>query len=111
MSGHPGHPWIRHWYIQGSGWAKRAGVWTPPLDLPLDEPEKVLVADGDGGKDDAIGVDDFDVDGLGVAGQVQHAVGHEPDEETARAQHQQQPDDAEHTHHSGVRGPRFESRR
>ena len=32
------------------------------------EPEEILVADGDGRKEYAIGVDDFDVDGFGMAG-------------------------------------------
>jgi len=32
------------------------------------KPKKILVADGNGWKDDAVGVDDFDIHGLGVAG-------------------------------------------
>ena len=53
------------------------------------EPEEILVADGDGRKAYAVGVDDLNVDGFGMAGQVHDTIGHEPDEETACSKYQQ----------------------
>ena len=66
-----------------------------PNSRPKTKPEQILVADGDGGKEHAISVDDLDINGLGIAGQVHDTIGHEPDEETARSQYEHQPDDAE----------------
>ena len=59
------------------------------------EPEEVLVANSDGGKANTLRVDDFHVDGFRVAGEIHDTIGHEPDEEAASSQYQQQPDDAD----------------
>lgn len=59
------------------------------------KPEKILIADGDSRKEYTIGVDDLDIDGFGMTGQVHYAVGQKPDEEAACSQYKQQPDDAE----------------
>ena len=60
-----------------------------------------LIADGDGGEVDALGVDDLHVHGFGIISEVDQSLTHEPEEKPDSAENSDRP---EHTAKREVRG-------